>query len=51
MVWITALTASPVPGNEHTAAEIASGSGYSFTVTSVMMPRVPSLPTNKRVKS
>jgi D-lactate dehydrogenase (cytochrome) len=29
----------------------ASGSGYSFSVTSVITPSVPSLPTNSRVRS
>ena len=32
-------------------AEIASGNGYSFSVTSVITPKVPSLPTISRVRS
>ena len=34
-----------------TAAEIASGIGYSRTVTSVIRPSVPSEPMNSRVRS
>ena len=33
------------------AALTASGSGYSFSVTSVITPSVPSLPTKSRVRS
>ena len=51
MVSITADTASPMLGNAHTAADTASGCGYSFSVISVMMPSVPSLPMNRRVRS
>jgi hypothetical protein len=31
--------------------DTASGSGYSFSVISVITPSVPSLPTNRRVRS
>ena len=44
-------TAASMLGNEQTAAEIASGTGYRRTVTSVITPNVPSLPTNRRVRS
>ena len=36
---------------ETIAAEIASGSGYRRTVTSVITPSVPSLPTNQSTGS
>jgi hypothetical protein len=45
------LTASATDGKEQIAADTASGSGYRRSVTSVMMPSVPSLPTNSRVRS
>ena len=45
------LTAPPMSLNEHTAADIASGTAYSRTVTSVMTPSVPSEPTKRRVRS
>ena len=48
---MTARTASPIDGNVQTAAETASGCGYSRTVISVMTPSVPSEPTNRRVRS
>jgi hypothetical protein len=38
-------------GNEQIAAATASGSGYRRSVISVMTPSVPSLPTNRRVRS
>ena len=53
-IWITSIvvrTAASMLGKEQIAAEMASGSGYSLTVTSVMTPNVPSLPTIKRVRS
>jgi len=50
-VWITVLTAPPMSLNEHTAADIASGTAYSRTVISVMTPSVPSDPTKRRVRS
>ena len=52
--WIVAITVSTAPrieSNEQTAAAIASGSGCSRTVTSVMTPSVPSEPTKSRVRS
>ena len=52
--WIVAMTVSTAPlidSNEQTAAETASGSGCSRSVTSVMTPSVPSDPTNSRVRS
>ena len=51
MVWITVLVQPSIDSNAHTAADIASCTAYSFTVISVMMPRVPSEPTNSRVRS
>ncbi len=51
IIWMTVRTAASMLGKEHTAAEIASGIGYSRSVTSVMTPSVPSLPTNRRVRS
>jgi hypothetical protein len=51
MIWITVSTASPMLGNEQIAAATASGSGYRRSVASVMTPSVPSLPTNRRVRS
>ena len=44
-------TADSMSGKQHTAAALASGSGCSFTVTSVITPRVPSAPINNRVRS
>jgi hypothetical protein len=44
-VWITVFTAPAMSEKEQTAAEIASGTGWSLTVNSVMMPSVPSEPT------
>jgi hypothetical protein len=51
MVAIAALQAASTEGNGHVPPEIASGMPCSFTVTSVMTPRVPSEPTNRRVRS
>ncbi|MNR49883.1 hypothetical protein D3C85_1693260 [compost metagenome] len=51
MISITLWTAESSVGKLQTAADTASGCGYSRTVTSVMMPRVPSLPTKMRVRS
>ena len=50
-VWITVSAAPFTVANAHTAADIAACTGCSFTVTSVMMPRVPSDPTKSRVRS
>ena len=51
MVWITVCTALATSGKAQVALDIASGSGCRRTVTSVTMPRVPSEPTNSRVRS
>ncbi|MOA39886.1 hypothetical protein D3C78_1617000 [compost metagenome] len=51
MISITLWTASSSVGKLHTAADTASGCGYRRTVTSVMMPSVPSLPMKMRVRS
>jgi hypothetical protein len=51
MDTITEFTASSMVGKEQTAEAMASGIPNNFRVTSVMMPRVPSEPTNKRVRS
>ena len=51
MTWMVVRTAASMLGKEQTAAEMASGSGYRRTVTSVITPSVPSLPTNRRVRS
>ena len=50
-VWITVSTAPSMFAKEQVAADIASGTAYRRTVTSVMMPSVPSAPTNRRVRS
>ena len=48
----TAAEATETTGEAaHTAADIASWTGYRRTVTSVMMPSVPSEPTKRRVRS
>ena len=47
--WDT--TAPATVGKWQIAALTASGSGYSFSDTSVITPSVPSLPTNSLVKS
>ena len=52
--WIVAITVSTAPArsaNEQTAADIASGMPRRRSWTSVMMPSVPSEPTNRRVRS
>ena len=52
--WIDSIAVSTAPakvGKGQTAAEIASGIGCSRSVTSVIMPSVPSAPTNSRVRS
>ena len=51
MVGITVSTASSRVSKLQTAAEIASGTPCSRSVTSVMTPSVPSEPTNSRVRS
>ena len=51
MVSITVSIASASPSKQQTAADIASGTGYRRTVTSVITPSVPSEPTNSRVRS
>ena len=48
---ITVSTAALRSGNWQTAAEIASGMPYRRSWISVMMPSVPSEPTNRRVRS
>ena len=45
MVAMVALQAASTDGNGHTPAEIASGMPESLSVSSVMMPSVPSAPT------
>ena len=50
-VWITVSAAPFTVSKAHTAADIAACTGCSFTVTSVMMPSVPSEPTKRRVRS
>ena len=53
-IWIMVMvvrTAASMLGNEHTAANTASGKGYKRKVISVITPSVPSLPTIKRVRS
>ena len=52
--WIVTMTASQAAftdGNGQMPAEIASGMPASLSVISVMTPRVPSEPTNRRVRS
>ena len=49
--WTTVSTAPSIVSKLQTAAEIASGMACSRSVTSVMMPSVPSEPTNSRVRS
>ncbi len=48
---MTVLTAESMLGKLQTAAATASGNGCSRTVISLMMPSVPSEPTNSRVRS
>ena len=50
MVWMTVSTAPASEPNEHTAAEMASGMPYRRSRISVITPRVPSEPTNNRVR-
>ena len=53
-VWMVSITASQAAftlGNGQVAAEIASGMPDRRKVISVMMPKVPSEPTNRRVRS
>jgi hypothetical protein len=53
-VWIARITAwqaSRTDAKEHDAEAIVSGIPRSLTVSSVMMPRVPSAPTKGCVKS
>ena len=53
-IWMMAIvvrTATSTLGNEPTAAATASGSGYGRSVISVKMPSVPSLPTDRRLRS
>ena len=47
----TVSTAPRIESNAQTAAETASGTGWSLSVTSVMTPSVPSDPTKSRVRS
>lgn len=53
-IWMAVMvvrTAASMLGNEQMAAVTASGKGYRRRVISVMTPRVPSEPTNRRVRS
>ena len=53
-IWINAMvvfTAAATSGKKQIAAATLSGSGWSFTVISVITPSVPSLPTIRRVRS
>ena len=53
-IWIvvmTVWTALSKSSKAQTAAEIASGWPWSFSVSSVMMPSVPSEPTKSPVRS
>jgi hypothetical protein len=45
------FAADSILGNEQTALEMASGIPYNFRVASVTIPKVPSDPMNKLVKS
>jgi hypothetical protein len=52
--WMTAAAVSTAPAmeaKEQTAAETASGTRCSRSVTSVITPSVPSEPTKRRVRS
>ena len=51
MVAITASQAARTLGKGQIAAATASGIGDSRNTSSVMMPSVPSEPTNSRVRS
>ena len=48
---ITTFTASSILSKSQTAAEIASGCPFNATVSSVIIPSVPSLPTNNLLRS
>ena len=48
---MTTSTALSIVGKSQTAAEIASGWPFNATVNSVIIPKVPSLPTNNLFKS
>ena len=50
-IAIAVATASRVVGNEQIAAEIASGIGRSRSVSSVIIPSVPSDPMKRWVRS
>ena len=51
MIWMVVRTAASTLGKVHTAADTASGKGYSRSVISAITPSVPSLPTKRRVRS
>ena len=51
MVAMVALHAASTDGNGHTPLEIASGMPESLSVSSVMIPSVPSEPTINRARS
>ena len=51
MVSVTAATAAPMSGKAQTPALIASGWPCSRSVSSVISPSVPSLPTISPVRS
>ena len=51
IVAITALQAASTLGNGQTPPEMACGMPYSFKVSDVMMPSVPSEPIRSRVRS
>ena len=51
--WIASITVDVAPRDEakaRTAALVASGGDAAFSVTSAMIPSVPSLPTKRWVK-
>ena len=48
---ITVRTAASTVGKVATAAAVASGTPWRRRVSSVMIPSVPSLPMNSRVRS
>ncbi len=53
-VWIARIVAWQAPrtlSNEHAAAAMVSGMPRSLMVSSVMIPSVPSAPTNRWVRS
>ncbi len=51
IVAMTVFTAESIVGKLQTATATASGNGCSRSVISLMIPSVPSDPTNKRVRS